>query len=218
MDLSLLKDCSLFRGVEEGELAALLKCMEARAVRYGKGETIFHAGDPAARVGVVLSGEVQITREDYRGNRSVLAVLGPAQLFGEVFACAGVERLPVRAAAAMDSEILLVSCARIITTCSGACLFHNRVVANLLRIVAAKNLVLNQKIELLSQKTTREKLLAFLHLHGEGKEGRTFTIPYDRQALADYLGVERSAMSAELGKLRREGLIDFHRSTFRLLK
>ena len=218
MDFAPLKECPLFRGVEEGELAALLSCMEARTACYGKGETIFHAGDPAARVGVVLSGEVQITREDYRGNRSVLAALGPAQLFGEVFACAGVERLPVRAATAMDSEILLVSCARIITTCSGACQFHNRVVANLLQIVAAKNLMLNQKIELLSQKTTREKLLAFLHLQGEGKEGRAFTIPYDRQALADYLGVERSAMSAELGKLRREGLIDFHRSTFRLLK
>ena len=116
------------------------------------------------------------------------------------------------------SRILLIRLRRITETCSNACEFHNRMVMNLLRAIAGKNLMLNAKIEITSRRTTREKLMAYLLNQAKRAGGSTFTIPLDRQGLADYLGVERSALSAEIGKLRREGVIESERSTFRLIQ
>ena len=139
-------------------------------------------------------------------------------MFGESFACADVKRFPVSVVAVEDSQVLLIDSRRITVTCANACGFHNQMIFNLLKVVANKNLVLNQKIEITSRRTTREKLMAYLLLQAKIHRSDTFTIPYDRQALADYLEVERSAMSAEIGKLRRDGIIDCEKSTFRLLK
>ena len=167
-------------------------------------------------MGVVLTGEVQTLREDLDGNRSILAAAGPGQLFGEVFACAQLDRLPVTVIASADSRILQLACRRIIETCSQSCIFHSQLIHNLLKIVARKNLMLNQKIDFISRRTTREKLMAYLTAQAKAADSRIFSIPYNRQELADYLGVERSAMSAELGKLKKEGTIDFHRNHFTL--
>lgn len=218
MDLMILNSCPLFHGVSQEQLLSMLGCLEAREAFFSRGESIFREGERADRVGVVLEGEVHIIKEDYAGNRSVIGAVGPGQLFGEVFACAGVDHLPVSALSTMDTRVLLLSCRKIITTCPSSCRFHELVIHNLLHIVARKNLMLNQKIEFISKKTTREKLLAFLSAHAKAQGSRIFTIPYDRQALADYLGVERSAMSAELGKLKREGVLDFQKNQFRFLK
>lgn len=218
MDLMILNSCPLFHGVTQEELLSMLGCLDAREQTYSRGATVFREGEPAQWVGVVLEGEVHIIKEDYAGNRSVIGAVGPGQLFGEVFACAGVEQLPVSAVATMDTRVLLLSCLKIITTCPNSCPFHAGLIHNLLHIVARKNLMLNQKIEFISKKTTREKLLSFLSAHAKAQGNKIFTIPYDRQALADYLGVERSAMSAELGKMKREGLLDFHKNQFRFLK
>lgn len=216
-DRKILKDCPLFAGVSGEEVAAMLQCMGARTMSYSKNQTIFLEGDPADYVGIVLSGAVWILREDYLGNRSVIADIKPAQLFGEVFACAGVAEMPVSAVAAVDCRVMLVACKRIITTCSSGCAFHNLVVGNLLKIVAAKNLMLNQKMEITAKKTTKEKLMAYLYAQAKAHQSRSFAIPYDRQGLADYLGVERSAMSAELSKLRREGKLDYRKNQFTIL-
>ena len=165
-----------------------------------------------------IKGKVQIAKDDFFGNRNIISMMEPSQLFGEAFACAGIEKLPVTATAVTDSEILLLDCRRVITTCGNSCEFHNRIIANLLRIVAAKNIMLNQKIELTSKRTTKEKLMAYLLMQAKQNKSRIFVIPYDRQELADYLGVERSAMSAELSKLRREGRIDYHKNQFKILE
>lgn len=218
MDLMILNSCPLFHGVTPEELLSMLGCLDARDRACSRGEILFREGDRPDRVGVVLEGEIHIIKEDYAGNRSVIGAVGPGQLFGEVFACAGVEHLPVSAVATMDSRVLLLDCRKIITTCASSCRFHELVIHNLLHIVARKNLMLNQKIEFISKKTTREKLLAFLSAHAKAQGSKIFTIPYDRQALADYLGVERSAMSAELSKLKRDGVLDFHKNQFRFLK
>lgn len=217
MDMMILNSCPLFHGVSGEELGSMLGCLDARERHYSKGEAIFREGDRAEWVGIVLEGEVHIMKEDYAGNRSVIGAVGQGQLFGEVFACAGVEHLPVSAVATQPCRVLLVSCRRIITTCPSSCGFHNLVIRNLLHIVARKNLMLNQKIEFLSKKTTRDKLLAFLSAHAKAQNSKIFSIPYDRQALADYLGVERSAMSAELSRLKKDGVIDFHKNQFRFL-
>ena len=217
MELEVLKNCPLFQGVGEDNLTAMLSCLNARTARYERGQIIFLEGEPANCVGIVLQGEVQILREDYEGSRNVLGVAGSGQLFGEVFACAGVARLPVSVIAGGDSRVILVDCKRIIQTCESSCEFHTRVIHNLLRIVAEKNLMLNQKIEFMARKTTQEKLMTYLCAQAKAQGSDQFTIPFDRQALADYLGVERSAMSAELSKLRKAGKIDYHRSHFRIL-
>lgn len=214
----LLKKCPLFEGIEENELSGMLQCLGARTLDVSKNQPVFLEGDPAKYVGIVLSGSVQVVREDYFGNRSMVAVIEPAELFGEAFACAGVETMPVSVIAVRDSELMLMDVKRILTTCRNSCVFHQRLISNLLRVVAAKNLILNRKIEVMSKRTTREKLMAYLLSQAKRHDSSSFTIPYDRQALADYLGVERSAMSAEISKLRKEGVLECDRSFFKLLQ
>lgn len=214
---TILKGCPLFEGIQEEELEELLTCLGAAAKRVEKNQVLFLEGEPARFVGIVLSGRVQVLREDLDGNRSIIASIEPGELFGEAFAYAGVPALPVSVVAAEKGTVMLLDCRRVLTACSGACPFHARLIRNLLRVVAEKNLLLNQRLELASKRTTREKLMAYLLAQAKRSGSREFTIPYDRQGLADYLGVERSAMSAELGRLRREGKLETRRSWFRLL-
>ena len=213
----ILRQCPLFAGISQEELKSMLSCLDGKIIKTSKGSPVFLEGEPAAFVGVVLSGKVQILRTDFYGNRSVLTVVSPGGLFGEAFACAGVETLPVSVIALENASVLLLDCKRVLTSCSNACHFHSTLVQNLLRGIARKNLILTQKIRCMSQKTTREKLMEFLleqaRQHGSGE----FVIPYDRQALADYLGVERSAMSAEISKLKKAGRIDCSGSQFSVL-
>ena len=208
----------LFFGVSPEELALLLNCLQARVVAVAKGEPVFLEGDEAGFVGMVLEGAVQVVRDDYFGNRSVMALGEIGDIFGEAFACANVETMPVSGYALQNSKIMLLSCRKMLTVCTNACRFHNQLVKNLLQIVAQKNLLLNRKIQFMSQKTTQEKLMAYLLDQAKQKNSPEFTIPLDRQTLADFLGVERSAMSAELSKLRKSGALECTGSHFRLLK
>lgn len=208
--------CPLFAGISQKEMREMLGCLNGKITRIAKGDPVFLEGDPARYMGVVLAGAVQIVRDDYYGNRSVLTVVAPGGLFGETFACAGLEALPVSAIALQNSTVLLLDCRRVLTGCTHACPFHSRLISNLLQGIAQKNLTLTQKIRYMSRKTTREKLMEFLLDQAKEQGNSEFVIPYDRQALADYLGVERSAMSAEIGKLRKEGLIESSGSSFRL--
>ena len=213
----ILSHCPLFSGISRQELGLMLNCLGGKITCIAKGKPVFLEGNPALFVGVVLSGTVQIVRDDYYGNRSVLTVVSPGGLFGEAFACAGVETLPVSAIALQNCAVLLLDCKRVLTGCSNACPFHSRLVRNLLQVIARKNLMLTQKIRCMSRKTTQEKLMEFLMEQAKQQAKAEFVIPYDRQALADYLGVERSAMSAELSKLKKAGLIDYRGSRFRVL-
>lgn len=213
----ILSQCPLFSGISRQEMGLMLNCLGGKITGIAKGNPVFLEGDPAEFVGVVLSGQVQIVRTDYYGNRSVLTVVSPGGLFAEAFACAGVEALPVSAMALQASTVLLLDCKRVLTGCSNACPFHSRLVRNLLQGIARKNLMLTSKIRCMSQKTTHEKLMEFLLEQAKQHDSAEFVIPYDRQALADYLGVERSAMSAELSKLKKAGRIDCSGSRFRVL-
>ena len=212
-----LSQCPLFSGISQEEMGLMLNCLGGKIATITKGHPVFLEGEPAKYVGVVLSGKVQIVRDDYYGNRSVLAVVSPGGLFAEAFACAGVETLPVSAIALHSCAVLLLDCKRVLTGCSNACPFHSRLVRNLLQGMARKNLMLTSKIRCMSQKTTQEKLMEFLLEQAKQQAKAEFVIPYDRQALADYLGVERSAMSAEISKLKKAGRIDCSGSRFRVL-
>ena len=213
----ILSQCPLFAGISRQELGQMLRCLGGKITGIAKGNPVFLEGAPAEFVGVVLDGKVQILRTDYYGNRSVLTVVSPGGLFGEAFACAGVETLPVSAIALQTCTVLLLDCKRVLTGCSNACPFHSRLVRNLLQGIAQKNLILTRKIQCMSQKTTQEKLMEFLLEQAKQQGSAEFVIPYDRQALADYLGVERSAMSAEISKLKKAGRIDCSGSRFRVL-
>ena len=215
--LPILQNCPLCEGIRPEDLSGMLGCLGAKPVEAKKGQAIFREGDSTVFVGIVLTGAVQLTREDYYGNRSILTSVGPRQLFGESYAFSGAEALPVSVVADEDSRVLLLDSRRITTCCSNACQFHNQVIFNLLRLVATKNLVLHQKIQITSKRTTREKLMAYLLQQAGAQGSSTFTIPYDRQALADYLEVDRSGLSAEISKLRKEGVLECEKSTFRLL-
>jgi len=212
-----LSKCSLFDGIGPKELSAVLACLGARISDYRKNQIIFQEGDPAKYVGIVLSGAAQIIQEDYYGNRSILTRVEPSELFGESFACAGISALPVSVTASESCQVMLIDCRRITVSCSSACSFHNKMIFNLLRVVATKNLLFHQKLQITSHRTTREKLMAYLLAQAKQADSRSFTIPYDRQALADYLGVDRSAMAAEISKLRRDGVISCEKSRFELL-
>lgn len=210
--------CPLFQAVDSCHYAQMLHCLNARVMTVRKNSAVFREGEPAEGVGIVLSGAVQTVQDDYFGNRSILSMAAPGQLFGEGFACAGVEALPVSVVAAADGEVMLIDCAHILKVCRNACDFHNQMVRNLLHSVAESNLRLNQKIEILSKRTTREKLMAYLLSEAKLQGSNEFTIPYDRQELADYLGVERSAMSTVIGRLRDEKVIEVNRRWFRILR
>ena len=216
--IPVLQQSTLFSGIAAEDLLGLLGCLGAKSAVYKKNQPVFLEGDPATKLGIVLSGCVQISREDLHGNRSILGRAEPSEVFGESYAFAGADSLPVNVVAQEDSRLLLIDSCRITQSCSNACGFHQKLIRNLLQIVSEKNLRFHQKLEITAKRTTREKLLAYLYAQEKLHRSRSFTIPFDRQALADYLGVERSAMSAELSKLRRDGIVEFDRSQFTMLQ
>jgi CRP-like cAMP-binding protein len=216
-NLPILQRCALFSGIHPEDLPVLLTCLGGKVHSYKKDQIIWSEGDRVAHIGIVLTGAVQLIREDYDGNRSIMGHMGPGQLFGETYAYAGVKALPVSVVADADSTVLLVDSHRICSSCSNACDFHKQLIENMLHLTAQKNLMLHQKIHITSKRTTREKLMAYLHAQAKEHGAASFTIPFDRQALADYLEVDRSGLSAEISKLRREGILESEKSSFTLL-
>lgn len=215
--IEVLQRCALFDGIAPGDLRAMLGCLGGRTVDFDRGQAIFSQQSRADHVGILLSGSAQIVTDDFYGNRTIRSGVEPGDMFGEAFACAGVERLPVTVEGVRPGKAMLIQLRRVVETCSSACEFHNRMVMNLLRDMAKKNLRLNQKLEITSRRTTRDKLMTYLMAQARQAGSNTFTIPFDRQGLADYLCVERSALSAEIGRLRREGVLESERSSFVLL-
>ncbi|MDO5539240.1 MAG: Crp/Fnr family transcriptional regulator [Eubacteriales bacterium] len=217
-DSEILRECPLFYDIADEDLLVMLDCLGAKVVSYKKRETIMSEGEPARNIGIVLSGAAQIIRVDYFGNRSIVADLRPAELFGESFACAGVEAVPVDVVATEDTEALMIDCLRITQSCTSACEFHRKIIYNLLKVVATKNLMFHQKIEITSKRSTRAKLIAYLLFQAQKNKSDSFEIPYNRQELADYLGVERTGLSVEISKLCKEGLVETEKKRFRILK
>lgn len=213
----ILRTCPLFSEIGDEELYAMLTCFGASVHTYQKDDTILLEGDPAQYIGIVLSGEVQMARINYAGTRTILAHIEQAEVFGESYACAEVAQLPVNVTAVKKSRIMLIDVRRIMHPCANACGFHNRIIYNLMRLIAAKNLVFHKKIEITSGRTTREKLMTYLFSEAKRANSMSFSIPYDRQELADYLEVERSGLSAEIGKLRKEGVLTSEKNHFTLL-
>ena len=208
---------ALFRGISPEELPPLLACMEARRQTYEKGERVLCAGDTVTGLGLVLSGRVLIEKTDLWGNTAVLDSVGPGQIFAETYACTPGEPLMVDVTAPERAEVLFLSAGRVLSPCGRGCGAHSRLIRSLLALSAQKNLRLSRKIFHTAPKTIRGRLLTYLSDQALRAGSRSFTVPFDRQQLADYLNVDRSALSAEIGKLRREGVLLAERNRFTIL-
>lgn len=215
--LEILSGNPLFAGMDQGEIRALLKCIGRKVRGYEKNEYVMSAGDMDGKTGIVLAGSVNILKEDFWGNRMIIGKMEQGEMFGEAFALAGVTVLPVSVAAAEDTKVLFIDPEKLVNPCQPACKCHGVALGNMIRLLAGKNVMLTTKLGHVTRKTTREKLLSYLSEQAVREKKSQFTIPYNRQELADFLSVDRSAMSNELGKMSREGLIRFQRNQFQLL-
>lgn len=213
----ILRKCPLFSQIEDENLIGMLYCLGAKVEQFDKKYTVIAEGNPAKYVGIVLSGSVQIERTDYFGNRSILSVAEPSEIFGEAFACAEIPETPISVVAGEPCEIMLIDCNRIMHSCEKSCDFHRQLIFNMMKILAVKNIMFHQKIEITSKRSTKEKLMTYLTLYAKKAGGNSFEIPFDRQELADYLEVDRSGLSAEISKLKRQGIIESHKRHFKLL-
>lgn len=212
--LSVIQSSQLFSGVSEEELTAMLGCLGARTEPFQKDSFLLRMGETVDCIGLVLSGSLLIVQEDIWGNRNILSKVGPGQTYGAAFACAPGSTMTVSVAAQSAGTVMKLDVGRILTMCPSACAHHSRVMRNLLSDLAEKNLRLNEKLTHMGQRTTRAKLLSYLSAEARRRGSLEFDIPFSRQQLADFLAVERSGLSLELGKLRDEGLLDFSRSHF----
>ena len=212
--LSVIRSSQLFSGVSEDELTAMLSCLKAESRNFPKDAFLLRAGDTAESIGLVLSGSVLVIQEDIWGNRNILSKAGPGQTFAAAFACAPGSRLNVSVVAEAPVTAMFLNVKRILTVCPSACTHHSRIIRNLLGELAGKNLRFSEKLTHMGQRTTRAKLMSYFSAEAQRLGRYEFDIPFSRQQLADYLGVERSGLSLELGKMRSEGLLDFQKNHF----
>ena len=211
-----LKKTKLFSGVGDEEISTMLSCLGASLFTYKKGDYVLRQGEHLSDILVLVEGSLHIQRDDYWGNRSILGHIGIGEIFGEAYAAPDSGTLLNDVIAVEDSAVYFFDVKRVISTCSSACRFHTMVVQNLFFAISEKNRTLVQKLDYLSRRTTREKLISYLSEEAKKQNSPRITIPFNRQQLADYLSVDRSAMSSELGKMRDEGLLEFEKNRFRL--
>lgn len=215
--IPILKRTKLFSGVGEEDIASLLSCLGARKKEYKKGEYILREGEHISDIFILVEGKIHIQKDDYWGNRSILSVISVGEMFGEGYAAPESGALLNDVVAVEDSSVIFFDVKRILTTCSSACRFHNMIVQNMFFAISDKNRRLVQKLGHMSGRTTRAKLISYLSEEAKRQGSSAFTVPFNRQQLADYLCVDRSAMSNELCKMRDEGMIKFEKSRFELL-
>jgi CRP-like cAMP-binding protein len=208
----------LFQGISENEISSLIKCLGCSFKTYAKGESIYIEGDFVREIGVVVSGRVRLTKGDAWGHRNIISEISEGEIFAEAIVCGGLGVVFETVIAAEQAEICFVDFQRIISTCSTACVFHSLVIRNMIGVFARKNIMLTSKMEHITKRTTREKLLSYLSEQSKLNGTMSFQIPFDRQALADFLSVDRSALSAEMTRLKKQRILDFRKNNFKLLE
>jgi CRP-like cAMP-binding protein len=212
------KKCPVFDGIGIESLSALFACLGVKRRRLEKGDALMRTGERADRIGILLSGSLSVSAYDLDGRRTIIKRIGPGEIVAAAQALSGADAMSVDVEADGDCDVLLVKTDRILSPCENACAFHSRLVRNIMRTLAVKTLELNRKIDVLSRRATADRLMAYLRAVSKEKGSREFDIPLDRQGLADYLCVERSALSDEISRLCRAGVISSRKSHFALLK
>lgn len=215
--IKVLKRTQMFAGVGDDEVMSMLSCLGARLKSYKKGEYVLRQGEHLNDIVVLVEGTLHIQKDDYWGNRSILGQIAVGEMFGEAYVAPESGVLLNDAVAIEDSTVMFFDVKRIITTCPTACRFHLMVVQNMFFAISEKNRKLVQKLGHMSKRSTREKLISYLSEQAKKQNSASFTIPFNRQQLADFLSVDRSAMSNELCKMRDDGLLEFDKNKFKLL-
>ena len=215
-DLKILENSRLFAGIRVDEIQPMLSCLQAVERKYPRGAYIFHTGEEVRALALLVRGTAHIQKEDFWGNRSLLASLAAGDIFAEAYAMPGSGAMRSDVVAVESCTVLLMDVERVLSRCTNSCAFHARLTENLFVLLAEKNRILARKADYLAQRTTRQRLLAYLSEQAQRAGSAEFTIPFNRQQLADFLSVERSAMSAELSRMQAEGLIETERSWFHL--
>ncbi|MBE6913798.1 MAG: Crp/Fnr family transcriptional regulator [Ruminococcaceae bacterium] len=207
----------LFSGISDTDRAAMLDCLGYRVAAFRKGEIVAFEAENIRHVCIVLSGAVDMIKEDLWGNKTMLLRMHRDELFGETFACGDDNSSVVTFLVSEDAEILFLQFDRVMRSCTTACEFHHRLIENMVHIIANKNRDLMRKVEVISKKTLREKILTYLSIHAQTQNSRYFEIPLGRVEWAEYLCADRSALTRELVKMKADGLIDYDKNCFRLL-
>jgi CRP-like cAMP-binding protein len=213
----IIKKCALFRTIAEDEYAKMMNCMGAQVKGFRSEEYVFLAGDEVSTVGVVLTGVVEIMKENLAGNKHIVAFLEPSDMFAEGIVCTKSRISPVTVRVKEDAKILFIPYARIIKSCGNGCNFHITLIQNMMVVLGEKNVNLNRKLELLSLKGMREKIASFLIAESNDRGSSMFQIMLNRTELADYLNVARTSMCRELARMKDEGLIDYYGNSFKLI-
>lgn len=212
-----IKTSPVFYGMSDEELKGLLECFNARVRKYEKGDMIIRQGDMITNIYLILSGEVNIEKDSYWGRRIIISRLGKNENLALSFVGSKDVESNIDAVAVEDTVVLVLSYEKCTSMCQNACTRHKILINNLFQILSKENIELIQKIENVSQKSIRDKLLTYLSNEAQKKHSNSFDINFNRQDLADYLNVDRSAMSFELSKLQKEGIIEYNKNHFELL-
>ena len=207
----------LFDGIQSEDLKAMLGCIGYHIGSFKKGGTIAFEEENIKHIGILLSGAVDMVKEDLWGNKTMLVRMRKNELFGETFACGEDNLSVVTFVVSEDANILFIPFNRVMHSCTMACVFHHRLIENMVHIIANKTRDLMRKVEVISKKTLREKIQAYLSIQSQVQESRYFVIPLGRVELAEYLCADRSALTRELSKMKDEGLIDYDKNCFRIL-
>lgn len=215
--INLLKNTYMFNGINESEIEGMLKCLNARTMLYKKNEYILRNGETVNSIGMVLEGLALVEKEDIWGNRTIISEISPGILYAESYACLSKLPAEISVIASDNTTVMLFDIRRILTTCSSSCGFHTKLIQNLLYTIAQKNVLLTKKMEYISKKTIKEKLLAYLSSEAMKAGSPTFNIPFNRQELADFLSVDRSALSSEISRLQKKGIISCRKNAFTIL-
>ena len=217
MDLIERVNSPLFSGIKTEDLKAMLGCIGYHIGTFKKGDIVAFEEENIRHIGILLSGAVDMVKEDLWGNKTMLVRMRKDELFGETFACGEDNLSVVTFVVSEDAKILFMPFDRVMHSCTMACVFHHRLIENMVHIIANKNRDLMRKVEVVSKRTIREKLLAYLSIQAQIQERRYFEIPLGRVELAEYLCVDRSALTRELVKMKEDGLIDYDKNCFRIL-
>ena len=210
-------DSPLFDGIRPEDRKLMLGCIGYHISTFRKGDIVAFEAENIRHLGIVLCGAVDMVKEDLWGNSTLLVRTRRGEVFGETFACGSDSLSTVTFLVSEDAQILFLPFDRVMHSCSMACQFHHRLVMNTVRIIANKNRDLMRKVEVVSKRSIREKLLAYLSIQAQALGSRYFEIPLGRVELAEYLCVDRSALTRELAKMKEDGLIDYDRNHFRIL-
>ncbi len=214
--VNVLSSCSLFEGINLEELQNMLDCFNPKLVNYERNELISVAGEEFNGLGIVLEGNVAITKENVAGDRVIIDILSPGQIFGEIAAFSGNKLWPATVVAHTDCTVIFMAPEIILGTCKKQCVSHKQLIKNMLKIISKKALLLNKKLQYLSMKSIRSKISSYLLEQYKEKKQETFMLPLKRNEMADFLNIARPSLSREMCRMRDEGIIDFHRESVKI--